>query len=113
MCAVRISLTHSHTLTTHDSLSVQLCIVLNDMQHVRQWLCNLEEGLEFESFYKWLDTDGELNLGKRCKEMVDKLLRSADDDIYNRMSKIMAEITNKVNCECDTIFICMLNTFFF
>ena len=66
------------------------------MQHVRQEISYLEEKLEFKSFYKWLDSEGEHNLGKPCEEMVKKLLHSADDDIYNRMSKIMKEVTDKV-----------------
>lgn len=76
---------------------MQLCIVLNDMQHVREELSHLEERLKFESFYEWLDSEDESSLGNQCRAMVEKLLGSADDDIYNRMSKIMAEITEKVN----------------
>ncbi len=78
-------------------MKLQLCIVLNNMQHVREELLHLEERLEFESFYKWLDSEDESTLGSQCRAMVKKLLGSADDDIYNRMSKIMAEITDKVD----------------
>ena len=67
------------------------------MQHVREELCHFEERLEFESFYKWLDSEDESTLGTQCRAMVKKQLGSADDDIYNRMSKIMSEITDKVD----------------
>ena len=77
-------------------LKLQLCIVLNNMQHVREELSHLEERLEFESFYQWLDSEDESTLGRQCRAMVKKLLGSADDDICNRMSKIMTEITEKV-----------------
>lgn len=68
------------------------------MQHVRKELFHLEEMLGLQSFYDWLET-GEPTLGNQCKEMVEKLLGSADDDIYNRMSKIMSEITDKVSMQ--------------
>ena len=85
------------TYRTYKSiLKLQLCIVLNNMQHVREELSHLEERLEFESFYKWLDSEDESTLGAQCRAMVTKLLSSSDDDIYNRMSKIMTEITDKV-----------------
>ena len=66
------------------------------MQHVRQELSHLEERLEFKQFYDWLDSEGEPNLGTRCQDTVRKLLSSADEDIYSRMSKIMSGITAKV-----------------
>lgn len=67
------------------------------MQHVRGELSHLEERLELESFYEWLDSEDESTLGNQCRAMVKKLLGSADDDIYNRMTKIMMEITEKVD----------------
>ena len=79
--------------------NLQLCIVLNNMQHVREELSHLEERLELESFYEWLDSQDESTLGSQCRAMVKKLLGSADEDIYNRMSKIMTEITEKVRID--------------
>lgn len=67
------------------------------MQHVREELSHLEERLEFEAFYEWLGSEDKSTLGNQCKAMVNKLLGSADDDIHNRMTKIMAEITEKVD----------------
>lgn len=86
-----------HVATSQYVMKMQLCIVLNNMQHVREELFHLEERLEFESFYRRLDSEDESTLGSQCRAMVQKLLGSADDDIYNRMSKIMAEITEKVD----------------
>ena len=64
------------------------------MQHVRQELTHFEEKLDLQSFYDWLEK--EEKLGNRFKEIVQRLLRNADDDIYNKMNKIMLEITEKV-----------------
>ena len=78
----------------HTHMHMQLCIVLNNMQHIRQEMSKFEEKLELQSFYDWLEE--EEKVGNRCKELVQKLLGSADEDIYNKMSKIMTEITEKV-----------------
>ena len=64
------------------------------MQHIRQELSKFEEKLDLQSFYDWLEK--EEKLGNRLQELVRKLLGSADDDIYNKMNKIMLEITEKV-----------------
>lgn len=64
------------------------------MQHVRQELSKTEETLELQTFYDWLQR--EEKLGDACKELVKNLLESADDDIYNKMNKIMLQITEKV-----------------
>ena len=64
------------------------------MQHIRQELSKLEETLELRSFYAWLEK--EEKVGKRCKQLVRNLLESADEDIYNRMDKVILEITKQV-----------------
>ena len=64
------------------------------MQHIRQELSKTEETLELQTFYDWLQR--EEKLGDACKELVKNLLESADDDIYNKMNKIMLQITEKV-----------------
>ena len=64
------------------------------MQHIRQEITQFEEKLELQSFYDWLEA--EEKLGNRCKELVRKLLGNTDHDIYNKMNKIMLEITEKV-----------------
>ena len=64
------------------------------MQHIRQELSKFEETLQLQSFYDWLDR--EEKAGQRCKELVGSLLESADEDIFNKMNKIMLQITEKV-----------------
>lgn len=64
------------------------------MQHIRQEISQFEEKLELQQFYDWLEEQEKM--GNRCKELVRKLLRNTDDDIYNKMNKIMLEITEKV-----------------
>lgn len=64
------------------------------MQHIRQELSKVEETMQLQSFYSWLDREEQV--GSRCKELVRNLLESADEDIYNKMNKIMLEITEKV-----------------
>ena len=99
-CIIMCSKPHNiHVATSEYVMKMQLCIVLNNMQHVREELFHIEERLEFESFYRRLDSEDESTLGSQCRAMVKKLLGSADDDIYNRMSKIMAEITEKVESD--------------
>ena len=65
------------------------------MQHIRQEISQFEEKLGLQSFYDWLEEKEKV--GNRCKELVRKLLGSADDDIFNKMNKIMLEITEKVH----------------
>ena len=64
------------------------------MQHVRQEISQFEEKLQLQAFYDWLEEKE--NVGKRCRELVRKLLGNTDDDIFNKMNKIMLEITAKV-----------------
>ena len=64
------------------------------MQHIRQELTQFEEKLDLETFYDWLEK--EEKLGERFKELVERIFTSADDDIYNKMNKIMLDITEKV-----------------
>ena len=68
------------------------------MQHIRQELSKFEETLELQTFYSWLQK--EEKIGNDCKALVRNLLESADEDIYNKMNKIMLEITAKVNKFC-------------
>ena len=68
------------------------------MQHVRQELSKTEETLELQAFYNWLQR--EEKLGDGCKGLVKNLLESADDDIYNKMNKIMLQIAEKVYIQC-------------
>ena len=78
-------------------MHVQLCIVLNNMQHIRQELSQFEDKLDLQNFYDWLEREEQL--GNRFKELVQRVLSSADDDVYNKMNKIMLEITEKVQCD--------------
>ena len=71
------------------------------MQHIRQEISQFEEKLDLQSFYDWLEEKEKM--GNRCKELVRKLLGSTDDDIYNKMNKIMLEITEKV-CAINSIY---------
>lgn len=72
----------------------QVCIILNNMQHIRQELSQFEEKLELQSFCDWLEA--EEKLGGPFKELVKNVLESADEDIFNKMNQIMLEITGKV-----------------
>ena len=67
------------------------------MQQIRLEISQIEEKLELQSFYDWLET--EEKLGTAFKGVVNNLLQSADEDIYNKMDHIMLNITEKVsNC---------------
>ena len=82
--------THTHTPST----SWQLCIILNNMSHVRTALTNMRQKLELHKFYRWL-TEKE-DIGKQAENLIDKLLSSADEDIGNKISQIVASISRKV-----------------
>ena len=69
--------------------------MLNNMQHIRQELTQIEEKLELQTFYNWLETEGKL--GTPFKEVVKNFSKSADEDIYNKMDRIMLEIAEKVH----------------
>lgn len=65
------------------------------MQQIRQEISQIEEKLELQSFYDWLEN--EEKLGSAFKGVVNNLLQSADEDIYNKIDHIMLEITEKVS----------------
>ena len=68
--------------------------MLNNMQHIRQELSQIEEKLELQSFYDWLEA--EEKLGAPFKEVVKNYSKSANEDIYNKMEHTMLEIAEKV-----------------
>lgn len=73
----------------------KLCIILNNMSHVRTALTNLRQKLELHKFYRWL-TEKE-DIGKQAEHLIDTLLSSADEDIGNKISQIVAAISKKLS----------------
>ena len=72
--------------------------MLNNMQHIRQELSQFGEKLELQSFCDWLEV--EEKLGGPFKEVVKKVLASADEDMFEMMNGIVIEIVDKVYYSC-------------
>lgn len=72
----------------------QLCIDLNNMHHVRAQVRQLPLKLDLNSYYKRLEA--EAKLGDNAKDIVDRLLCSADDDFENRMKHIVDDLATRM-----------------
>lgn len=94
-----------HWTLTFSYIHVQLSICLNDMHHVRTVVKQLPQKLKLESFYSWLDSE-EAGLGKTARDMVDRVLESADEDYDNKIRQIVDDTAKKV-CACDRHVMCM------
>jgi hypothetical protein len=85
--------------------SEKLCIILNNMCHLQQALEGLSETLELEKYYQWLeeqDAQTETSSEKVAaiaRSLISNLLKNADEDIGNKISLTVQNISEKVNLE--------------
>ena len=64
------------------------------MTHVRQALKLLPVKLDLQTFYDWVES--EEKLGKKAEDLISSLLSSSDEDIANKTSHIVVQISRKV-----------------
>ena len=86
-------LLHTPNIFPH-TYTVQLCIILNNMTHVRQALKSIPVKLDLQTFYDWVES--EEKLGKKAEDLISSLLSSSDEDIANKTSHIVVQISRKV-----------------
>lgn len=64
------------------------------MHHVRQALSNIPSKMELQSFYNWLEEKEKI--GTKAKDLIEKLLRSADEDFGQKIMDVVIKISDKV-----------------
>ena len=64
------------------------------MAHVRQALKSVPVNLDLQTFYDWVES--EEKLGKKAEDLINSLLSSSDEDIANKTSHIVVQISKKV-----------------
>ncbi len=64
------------------------------MHHIRTQIRQLPDKLDFNKFFKWLEA--EANLGESAKDIVERVLLSAEDDFDNRMKHIVSDFSNRM-----------------
>ena len=64
------------------------------MAHVRKALLELPKELDLQSFYDWVEE--EEKIGTQAKKLIDSLISSSDEDISNKTSHIVLQISRKV-----------------
>ena len=75
----------------------QLCITLNNIEHVRQYLHELPSLLNFEVICQAMSTKHENDaIGKQSLSALQRLVQSADEDIFCRGSTLLNQITEKM-----------------
>ena len=73
----------------------QLSITLNNMNHVKTVVKQLPQKLDLQGTLAWMD-EQEVGLGTNAKQMVDRLLESADEDYGHKLLQIVHDIARKV-----------------
>uniref|UniRef100_T1IR75 C2 domain-containing protein n=1 Tax=Strigamia maritima TaxID=126957 RepID=T1IR75_STRMM len=75
----------------------QLCIAINDMEHVRSSLRILPQELEFEAIIQAVDkSQGEVG-GRQCRVAFESVLSSAIEDVENQIFKVVGHIGEKAS----------------
>lgn len=97
-----------HGVSTGISSSIfhwQVCVLLNNIEHVRQVLKSIPEQLQLTKFMQWLDSKEVLamtgpedtqKLSESTVTLFNKLLVSADEDMHNKISIQVNRIVRKV-----------------
>jgi len=73
----------------------KLCITLNNMAHVRKALLELPQKLELQTFYDWVEE--EEKIGTQAKKLINSVISSSDEDIANKTSHIVLQISRKLS----------------
>ena len=77
----------------------QLCIVLNNIQHVRVVLSEIGDELDLGAYYKFLDEEGcePSKLSERAEELRKTILSSADEDIQEKKNNVVRQVQQLVS----------------
>lgn len=96
-----------------DMSSIQLCLVLNNMYHVREFLSELPVHMELDNFYTRLQREDqmrvslenggselvnpEVSLTVRAKSLIGNFVTTADEDILKKVDNVARKICQKVS----------------
>lgn len=91
-----------------DMSSIQLCLVLNNMYHVREFLSELPVHMELDNFYTRLQREdqmrvslenggSEMSLTVRAKSLIGNFVTTADEDILKKVDNVARKICQKVS----------------
>ena len=97
--------------------TVQLCIILNNMQTIQDKLSppdfppdgttgskpvGIIDELGLQEFFDWLEQ--ERKIGLKLKEFVNKTMRNAADDIHHKIRVVTGQLGQQVNCVESVMF---------
>ena len=83
--------THTHT---HTHTNAQLCIFLNNVNHIHNRLSQCSRDLDLDPFFDWLEE--KQKLGQKCKYLVEKICHEAEEEMGGIIRVIMFNIAKKV-----------------
>ncbi|KAL5016347.1 hypothetical protein ScPMuIL_005936 [Solemya velum] len=78
----------------------RLCITLNNIEHVRQYLTELPELLDWDTIFMRIATRYESeDVGTQAKSMLNRLIRTASSEIILKSSLLLQQITEKMKVD--------------
>ena len=88
--------------TGNFTVTTQLCIILNNMEHMQQKLLSqssknvpiLVEELNLQSSFEWLQ--GEKGIGDQAKKCMEDILDSAANDIKHKVMVVIKQLDKQV-----------------
>uniref|UniRef100_A0A6P8IKU0 BAI1-associated protein 3-like isoform X2 n=1 Tax=Actinia tenebrosa TaxID=6105 RepID=A0A6P8IKU0_ACTTE len=81
---------------TQFDVSEQLCVTLNDIEYIRLWLERLPTILGIDQVVSAMTRAHGENSGKHAKTSIDTVISSADEDMLNKIAKIIGHIGQKM-----------------
>nr|XP_006815657.1 PREDICTED: BAI1-associated protein 3-like [Saccoglossus kowalevskii] len=77
-------------------ITEQLCITINDIEHVRKSLKPLPQVLGYSEIQHAMEKAHGSKSGKQCRESLHTVLKSADEDMCNQIWKIVQRVGEKM-----------------
>ena len=76
-----VSLSHSLSLPSHSPQTMQLCIFLNNVNHICSTVSECSEWLNLDPLYDWLDE--KQKIGEKCRSVVEKIIQENHEAMCN------------------------------
>ncbi|XP_064478757.1 BAI1-associated protein 3-like isoform X2 [Ornithodoros turicata] len=80
-------------------VALQVCVVLNNMEHVRRALRPLKDELDVEELLSALEQERGEAVSYRCRDSLTRILQSAEDDIIHKILTVVAALSDKMRPE--------------
>ncbi len=83
---------------------MQLCITLNNIQHVKMVINEIGDELDLQRYYQFLDEgSGDHTLSRRAEELRATILSSAEEDIQEKKNSIVRQVHRLVRNTCTVL----------